>query len=578
MADLLKQFNIWKEAELPEDLRKEIEAIENDSDEIYERFCKELRFGTSGLRGKMGVGTNRINSITLKKASVGIANYLKEYRVNPKVVISYDTRNNSKRFADEVSKIYSNLGVDCYVFPQPTPVPVLSFVTRAMKMDCGIMITASHNPKEYNGYKVYDRHGNQIDSKKAAMIETMINQVDPFKEYIENDEIKGFIKAVPETYVGAYLDSLARNTLYWTDEDQARKAMADLKICYTPLNGSGRPYVLTALEEIGVKPDNILEVKSQAVPDGNFPTCPYPNPEIDKAFDEALTACADNAETFGMADIIIATDPDSDRMGLAVYDGVRYQHLTGNQVGELMFAYICDAHKRGIGGRTLDARKVCVKTYVSSPVIEDIARHYGVRVKNVFAGFKNVAYEMEKLEEAEREDDFLFGFEESLGYLYGNYTRDKDGVMAAQMASLMAAKAKSEGKTLMDVLSEVYDTFGYLESISQAKLYKTEKDRDEIAFILERFLKGALKDFVDTTFKVEHEICYREQQMYCADLVGGHRIIIRPSGTELKIKTYIFAKGQTRNEAINNASRISIWLRDVLNMEAEEYAKCDYRD
>lgn len=554
------EYTRWKSMALPGDLAEELADIEDDPDEIYDRFCRDIVFGTSGLRGKMGVGTNRINSVVLKKATMGVAGYLTERYENPALVIGFDTRLNSKEYAASVAQVLADNGVNAYIFGEATPVPVVSFAVRHLKLSGGIVITASHNTREYNGYKVYDHFGNQIDNAKARLVEEYIRKENPFSE--DEPQGCGRVVTLDGSVKEAYLEAVQSNLLLWNEEDQCSKALSELKVCYTPLNGSGLGYVTRVLEGLGLGTVDV--VTAQKEPDGRFPTCPSPNPENDAAFAEALRLCAENQNKY---DVILATDPDSDRMGAVVLTEEGYQRLSGNQVGELMFDYIlrCRSRHRDDGG--LPHGATAFKSFVSSPLTEEMGKAYGVNVRNVFTGFKNIALEMERLKAAGRADDFLFGFEESLGYLYGDYTRDKDGIMACQMFCLMAAEQKARGKSLADRLEEIYRQYGYTEAITTALLYKHEKDRGRMAAIVRSLFDGRLKDCEILAKEIKKEFCYRQQSMYCADLKGGHRIIIRPSGTELKLKIYIFAKGDTRDKAIDKAAELCAMVRETLEKE-----------
>lgn len=551
MDNSIKEYTMWKAQSLPHDLMAELEACENDMEQIHDRFCKDMTFGTSGLRGKMGVGSNRMNSVVIRRATMGIADYLLSKYEHPVVVIGYDTRINSKEYALGVAKELSERGVETRVFKEPTPVPVLSFAVRYLEAAGGIMITASHNPKEYNGYKVYDHYGNQIEDKKARLMEKYIEKHNYFEEKQE-------VKNAPVVIMGeevkeAYLKALKNQVLLWTDEAGAAQALANLSVVYTPLNGAGREYVTSAFDYLAV--GQVTPVEEQWQWDGSFPTCPSPNPEYEKTFERAL-AYAEGA------DVIIATDPDCDRMGVMAMAEGKMKRLTGNQVGELMLDYICNCHRNGIGGKSLGSQKVAYKSYVSSPVAEDIADYYGIQVKNVPTGFKNIAFEMEKLKEAGREEDFLFGFEESLGYLYGNYTRDKDGVLAAQMVCLIAAWLKSQGKTLFDRLEEIYQTLGYTESENLSMYYESEKDRYKMDNLMKDLFEGRLETLMGK--KLKADLSHQGINMYKATLPGGHQVIVRPSGTELKIKTYFFAKGATRDEAQANLKMLTQELMDFV--------------
>lgn len=547
-----RQYSYWREQDLPVNLREEASAIENDSDEIYDRFCRDMTFGTSGLRGKMGLGTNRINEIVIRRATMGVADYLLSKHRRPKAVIGYDTRLNSRKYADVTARVFAGRGIDAYVFDLPTPVPEVSFAIRYLGADCGIMITASHNPKEYNGYKVYDHFGNQIDDLKARKVEGYINS----RPYFEIEEGgNGNIYSCPEDVDKAYFKAVSDQRLFWTEDmENVREALSGINVVYTPLNGVGGRYVPAVFENLGVK--NVKYVKEQMGFDGEFSTCPSPNPENEKVFDLALS-CADDG-----TDIIVATDPDSDRMGVMAKRDGRFYRLTGDQAGLLMLDYVCWCHAHRIGGKNMRGQKMVYKSFVSSPYAEDIARAYRVHIKNVPTGFKNIALEMELLKEAGREEDFLFGFEESLGYLYGNYTRDKDGILAVQMITIIAACLKAQGKTLFDRLAEFYGTYGYAGSKAIALEFSSEKEREKINRIMEFLFDGNMTRLLGLPLTVDATHCCDD--MFRALLPGGHQIIIRPSGTELKLKIYAFAKGATRAQAADNVDRLLSEVKDAL--------------
>ena len=549
MEKAIKQYSSWIREDLPENLKAEAAVIDGNSEEIYDRFCRDITFGTSGLRGKMGLGTNRINRIVIRRATMGVADYLLSKHKRATVVIGYDTRVNSEGYALEAARVLSKRGINVRLFGEPTPVPVVSFAIRHLKADGGIMITASHNPKEYNGYKVYDHFGNQIDELKARRIEEYINK----RAYFENMDggAEGAIEECPEQIKEAYLKAVADQFLPWTDDEgEVRQALAALNVVYTPLNGAGRDYAMNVLERLGV---NLTTVDEQMERDGNFPTCPKPNPESEETFETALRYAKDDT------DVIIATDPDSDRMGVMAKKDGKFCRLTGDHAGILMLEYVCRCHANRVAGKNMQGQKMVYKSFVSSPFAEDIARKYRVYIKNVPTGFKNIALEMELLKEAGREKDFLFAFEESLGYLYGNYTRDKDGILAVQMICLIAAWLKTQDKSLYDKLEDLYREYGYAESRAIAIEFKAEKDREKINDIMETLFAGNLKELLGSPLTIDASHCCDD--MFRALLPGGHQIIIRPSGTELKVKMYVFAKGATRDEAILNLERILEELR-----------------
>ena len=556
MEKMIKRYSQWQEANLPTELKREIEEIKDDKDEIYDRFCRDMNFGTSGLRSKMGVGTNRMNQIVIKRATMGVADYLLSKYKRPVVVIGYDTRINSKEYAQVVAESLQKRGIDSYVFGEPTPVPVVSFAIRHAKANCGIMITASHNPKEYNGYKVYDHFGNQIDERKAHMVEDYINSRPYFEDLTDEDITPVTIKTWGEEISEAYLKAVEAQTLVWTeDADEVQEALANLNVVYTPLNGTGRECAMKVFERLGIT--NLTLVKEQFDHDGNFPTCPSPNPENEETFATALKYVDENT------DIIVATDPDSDRMGVMARKDGEFCRLTGDQAGILMMDYVCWCHSNRIGDKNMRGQKMVFKSFVSSPFAEDLAKAYRVHLKNVPTGFKNIALELQLLKEAGREKDFLFAFEESLGYLYGNYTRDKDGVLALQMICLISACLKKEGKSLFDRLEELYQEHGYAESKAISIEFFAEKDREKINQIMEALFTGQLRNLLGQGLTVDASHCCDD--MFRAMLPGGHQIIIRPSGTELKLKIYAFAKGNSRERALTN-------LNDILD-ELYNFAK-----
>ena len=574
MEKAWKEYTRWTAQKLPEDLATELEEIRGNENEIYDRFCKDIAFGTSGMREKMGAGSNRINSVTLRKASIGIGKYLREVHEHPALVIAYDTRINSREYAAGVAEVFAKEGIEVFLFDEPTPVPVLSFAVREMGLCCGIMITASHNPKEYNGYKVYDRFGNQIDEKNAAIAEEYIKKVNPFADSSAEVTVEELekVKSVPKDIKERYLQALEDNTPFPRELEAVKESLSRLRICYTPLNGSGRPYVLETLRRLGMKEKNILEVESQKMPDGNFTTCASPNPEYEEAFGEALKVCEANADAGEKPQLILATDPDSDRLGvMCLNEEGAYVRLSGNQVGELLFDYICRC-RFGEAAAAEEQKEqtawVAFKSFVSSPLTEEIGKTYGVKVKNVFTGFKNIACEMEKIKrrcENGGNEEFIFGFEESLGYLCGDYTRDKDGVMAARMVCLATAQLLGEGENLCTHLQELYEKYGYMTAMPFSVQYAGEKDRRRVEKIIAELFAGKLK-----SEKITKEFCYREKEMYCADLAGGHRLIVRPSGTEPKLKVYIFARGGSASEADENAKAIKAWTERFLR-EVEKY-------
>lgn len=568
MEKSLRQYALWCGETLPKELRKELEYIKENHDEIHDRFYRDMTFGTSGLRGRMGVGTTRINSVVLRRATMGIADYVLEKRSHPAIVISYDTRANSRFYAEEVAQTLSSRGIDTWIMAEPQPVPLLSFTIRYMGLSGGIMITASHNPKEYNGYKVYDHYGNQIDDKKARLMETYIEKHGYFENRRKAPGTDGKIYKVPEEVLQKYRDSISGIAPWWQEELQCRKVMDTLDVIYTPLNGTGCSHVTEIFRRLGVGQVEVVE--NQIIGDGKFETCPSPNPENRKAFAEAeKLATSRVAQGKNPADIIIATDPDCDRMGVMVYDHGQYVLLSGNQVGELIFEYLCDCKER----EGVDLKKKFVyKSLVSSPLVDVMGKARGVGVGNTLTGFKNIALKMEDLCQQGREEDFLFGFEESIGYLYGTYTRDKDGVMAAQLVALVAGYCKAQGMSLMDLLDQIHEKYGFVETRSGALHFAREKDRIVMSEIMESLFRGEL-DFA-AGFGVKQDDSYRSSGIFRGvidcDGTAHHSFIVRPSGTELKLKSYVFAEGETNEEAETMADKILQELQNWLEKKKEE--------
>ena len=574
MEKALMQYTRWMSESLPADLRDELDNIKYNNEEIYDRFCRDMTFGTSGLRGRMGAGTSRINSVVLQRATMGIADYVLERRPHPAIGISYDTRRNSREYAYGVAEVLSARGIDVWIMDEAQPVPLLSFAVRHLGLSGGIMITASHNPKEYNGYKVYDHYGNQIDDAKARLIEGYIERHGYFDAPRRVPGVSGKIFSVPQDTIDAYRDAISGLAVWWdSDEAACREAMESLQVIYTPLNGTGIRHVPEIFRRLGMKEIELVECQLEG--DGEFETCPSPNPESRQAFAEAEKLAAERMQKgLQPADIIVGTDPDCDRMGALVYHEGEYVLLSGNQMGELIFDYLCTCHggpkKEGLEGKRV------YKSLVSSPLVDLMAAPHGIRVENTLTGFKNIALRMEKLSEEGREEEFLFGFEESIGYLYGMYTRDKDGVMAAQLASLTAARCRSMGISMVKRLEQIREEYGFVETRSASIYFHMEKDRQIIAGIMKELLSGKLEELEGC--RVEYDPQYEKDNIYHGiiskkDNTGRfcrHRFIVRPSGTELKLKSYVFAEGSGRKEAEEAADSILNALQTWLNKKKEE--------
>jgi len=531
------EFERWLEKVQDSEIKNELLSVVDKDKEIEDRFYKSLSFGTGGLRGIIGAGTNRMNIYTVGKATFGLAEYLLSTGGNS-IVIAYDSRNKSAEFARLSAEIMSYKGIKAYLFSELTPTPVLSFAVRYLKASAGIVITASHNPKEYNGYKVYNSLGCQITDEAAKAITAKINEYDYFNDFTANESL---IKVLDDSVKTAFLEAIKAFSLTNITDKNAPS------IVYSPLHGTGRKYVQAILNEMGVK--EVYTVKEQELPDGNFTTCPYPNPE-EKA---ALTLALRDAETY-KPDLVMATDPDADRIGIAVpNEKGEYVLLNGNETGSILLYYIL-LKKREMGipctGSTV------IKTIVTTDIIFDMAKEYGAEVKEVLTGFKYIG---EALEETK---DYLLGLEESYGYLVGTHARDKDAVSAAMMIAETCAYFKEKGKSLYQVLQEIYERYGYyqtdLKSISLPGKDGMEKMKEILANIRKNPPKEIdgqpliFDDFAQGLFGLPKSDVLRFKN-------EDYRIIIRPSGTEPKMKIYLQAKGENKEdvaEKIRNEFRL----------------------
>lgn len=489
-----------------------------------------LKFGTGGIRATIGEGPDHLNLETIQEASLGVAAYAKTLREEPAVAIAYDSRNHSEEFAKETARVLALKGCKAYIYPKLMPTPTLSFAVRHLKCDAGICITASHNPKDYNGFKVYGADGCQVTSEAAENIQAYIEQADkkevqddlPFEYFLESEEIVFISDKVIKAFLAAIIKKRTQKEL-----------TSDLKVVYTPLNGTGLTCVSSILKYIGIK--DLQLVAEQAKPDGDFPTCPKPNPEEPEALKLALKYCKKVN-----ADLLLATDPDCDRVGVAVKHGKSWKMLTGNQVGVLLLDYILKCRQEA---GTLPENPVVIKTIVTTSMAERIAESYGVEMIQTLTGFKYIGEQIGRLEKAGEANRFVFGFEESCGYLIGSYVRDKDAVGAAMLICEMADTYKSIGKTLIDVLKELYQTYGRYKS--ELKNYtfegaeakrRMEYIRKSLAKKPEMKMRGSKvvrhKDYLDGTDGLPKSDVIK---LWMED---GSEVVIRPSGTEPKIKVY----------------------------------------
>jgi phosphoglucomutase len=535
------------------DLSEELESIKGKDDEIYERFYKELEFGTGGLRGIIGAGTNRMNVHTVKKATQGFADYLTEAVKNPSVAISYDSRIKSELFARSTAEVFAGNGIKVYIYETLMPTPMLSFAVRELSCSAGVMITASHNPAKYNGYKAYGPDGCQLTLEAADRVLEKISSVDaldgfksvPFEEGIKDGKIEFIGENVIEKYYECVISQSIEKTVI---RDSGVKAV------YSALNGTGNVPVREVLSRMGAKELEI--VKCQELPDGNFPTCPYPNPETEEALKEGVKVLKECS-----GDILIATDPDADRVGTALRVGDEIVLLSGNEIGVLLLWYILS--RRSEKG-TLPKNPIAVKTIVTTPLAALVAEHFGVQMIDVLTGFKFIGEQIKLLEDKGEEDRYIFGFEESYGYLSGTYVRDKDAVVASMLVLEMVSYYKKEGKTLLDVLSEIYEKFGVFKAdlksfaFEGASGMKTMKEKMEfLRNNAPKTLGGkdvlAVSDYLlSKTVKKGGEvedILLPKSDVLSYSLDGNNSVIIRPSGTEPKIKLYFASSGKNSCEA-----------------------------
>lgn len=551
MNDFMNIYKKWLSCELEDtDLKNELIAIENDSNKIEDAFYKELEFGTGGLRGVIGAGTNRINIYTVRKATQGLSYYLNQTFDAPSVAIAYDSRIKSDLFAREAARVFAANGIQVYLYPELMPTPALSFAVRELKCSGGIVITASHNPAKYNGYKVYGSDGCQITLDAANTIISLIEPVDCF----EDVKIISFDDAVNSGKISFIPDLVTDNFLKSVSRESVRKVEGknNLKIVYTPLNGAGLKCVTSVLESNRF--ENLIMVSSQEMPDGNFTTCPFPNPEIREALSEGLKVCEANN-----ADLLLATDPDCDRVGTAVRDSDgNYVLINGNEMGVLLLNYICEARSEN---GTMPENPVAIKTIVTTEMAKDIADSYGVEIIDVLTGFKFIGEQIGILESKGQENRYIFGFEESYGYLSGSYVRDKDGVNASLLICEMTAYYKSKGISVLDALDSLYKKYGYylnslqsfdFEGISGLKIMNSfiEELRNNppknilgntISYISD-YMKSVTCDSDGNTYKIN----LPSSDVIKFGLSDGSSIVVRPSGTEPKLKLYYSVKSDSK--------------------------------
>lgn len=558
-----KLFNEWMNADLEdEELLNDLIKIKNNKEEIFDRFYKSLEFGTAGLRGTLGAGINRMNIYTVGHATQAYANFLKKNFSRPSVVIGYDSRKNSDVFSNHASSIFAANGIKVYLFNRLLPTPLVSYAIRDLHASGGIMITASHNPAQYNGYKVFGSDGCQIGPDVADVVSSEMEKINMFSEV----KLMNFQSAVEQGRIQYILENLIEDFYKLSLQERIFPEAIErtsLSIVYTPLNGTGNIPVRTVLKSAGY--DDVFVVPEQEQPDPNFTTCPFPNPEIRETLELGVKYAKERN-----ADILIANDPDCDRLGVAVKDNNDYILLTGNEVGVMMLEYIC----RGkIEKEIFPSNPVAVKTIVSTPLTNKICEKYGIDLKDVLTGFKFIGNEITKLEKMGRERDYLLGYEESYGYLKGIYVRDKDAVSSSLMIAEMAAYYKMKGKSLAKVRDEMYKEYGYFINHTDNFYFEGSKGKEKINAIMNNLRDSRLEGVLDE--KLIKFVDYEEQY---SEEIGKSRIpqtelpksnvlsftfdnditiLMRPSGTEPKIKFYYTTKGVTAeaaNEIYENIS------------------------
>ncbi|MCI5510614.1 MAG: phospho-sugar mutase [Oliverpabstia sp.] len=556
----MDDYKRWMEADLEDAaLKEELESISGNEEEIKDRFAVALKFGTAGLRGVLGAGSNRMNIYVVRQATQGLANWVKTQGGNQLVAISYDSRINSDVFAKTAACVLAANGIKVRIYDALMPVPALSFATRYYEANAGIMVTASHNPAKYNGYKAYGPDGCQMTDEAADIVYAEIQKTD----ILDGAKIMGFEEGM-EAGLISYVGDDCKEALYAAIEARSVRPglckTAGLKLVYSPLNGSGLVPVTRILSDIGI--DDVTIVPEQQYPDGNFPTCPYPNPEIF----EALRLGLELAEKSG-ADLMLATDPDADRVGIAIKcpDGT-YELVSGNEVGVLLLDYICAGR---IENGTMPKNPVAVKSIVSTPLADAVAANYGVELRSVLTGFKWIGDQIAGLEAAGEVDRFIFGFEESYGYLAGPYVRDKDAIIGSMLICEMAAYYRSIGSSIKERLEEIYAKYGrYLNKVDSFE-FPGLSGMDKMTGIMDDLRQNPPKEIAGykvvkvTDYKKPEETGLPAANVLIYGLEGGATVVVRPSGTEPKIKTYFTTLGKDLAEAEAQKEKLAEALKPI---------------
>ena len=551
--DIQSRFTLWKEKAVDDpDLTAELSALTEEK-EIFERFYRDLEFGTGGLRGVIGAGTNRMNIYVIRRATQGLCNYLKSTDLPQSIAIGYDSRIKSDLFAREAARVIAANGLTAFIYPRLEPTPALSWAVRYLGCGAGVCVTASHNPAKYNGYKVYGSDGCQITLDVAAAVLKEISALDMFDDVKliteEEGRAAGRIITIGESCLEAFLDAVQQRSL-------SNGEKLDLKVVYTPLNGAGLECVKKILTRIGIT--DVTVVPEQEHPDGHFPTCPYPNPEIREAMETGLALCRKVKP-----DLLLGTDPDCDRMGVAVPEGDDYRLITGNEMGVLLLDYIC---RKRLENGNMPRNPVAVTTIVSTDMADAVVADYGVELRRVLTGFKFIGEQIALLEEAGELDRYIFGFEESYGYLSGGHVRDKDAVNASMLCCEMTAWYKSRGMTLAQAMDALYEKYGFYRNDLASFTFEGAEGMRKMAVIMENLranppktLDGkGVKKVVDYQVGVDGlpKSNVLEFQTDCA------KVLVRPSGTEPKVKVYLSARAANMDDAAKMNQRILAELTD----------------
>ena len=567
----MTEYERWLAQNLEDpDLTKELQSIRDNPAEINDRFYRDLEFGTGGLRGVIGAGTNRVNIYTVRKATQGLANYLNKQGAGASVAIAYDSRIKSDVFAKSAAEVLAANGIHAHIYPELMPTPALSYAVRYLRCSAGINITASHNPAKYNGYKAYGSDGCQVALEMADAILDEINRLNIFTDVKHMDyqkaEEKGLIHTIPEEVTESFLQAVQKESII---DCQG----TDLKVVYTPLNGAGRKCVTKILDRIGIQ--NVTIVKEQELPDGNFTTCPYPNPEIREALQKGLDLC----ETV-RPDLLLATDPDCDRVGIAVReaDSDNYKLLSGNEVGVLLLDFIA---KNRIQQGSMPKNPIAIKTIVSTDLTDLVAKSYGIELISVLTGFKYIGDQIAILEAKGEENRYIFGFEESYGYLSGSYVRDKDAVNASMLICEMAVDYKRQGMTLVDAVNALYHKYGYFLNALMNFAFEGEDGMIKMKSIMDTlrqkppvsiagFQVIGWSDYANSIRydgDTSSEINLPKSNVLEYRLHNGSKIIVRPSGTEPKIKIYLSGKGASKADSEAILAQLQKSAPSVLGIE-----------